>query len=167
METGKAKTRLVAVKKGASSRWRPAISVGIKEIDQQHRVLITLAGELREAIAAGKPKDEVGALLARLVNFAGSHFEWEEGQMASSGFEGYSEHAREHAELLEQAKLVQREFSTGEISPSRGVTLFLEVWAEHHIASSDRRLAEFMKGARTRKLSTDTASPQRKKRGIG
>jgi hemerythrin len=127
-----------------SPRWRPALKVGIKEIDEQHKTLIEHTTALQEAISGHKPKDEVAALLAGLVGLVSSHFAWEERLMQSRGFEGYAEHQKAHGILLEQIRGLHQEFLSGDVSPSPGVALFIQVWAEHHIAGTDKPFAEFI-----------------------
>ena len=145
MRTAKPKPRLVKAGAAATSpRCRPALEVGVKEIDRQHKKLIGRATALQEAISDRKPKDEVAALLAGLVDLVRSHFAWEERLMESRGYEGYADHQKAHGMLLEQIRVLQQEFLSGDVSPSPGIALFIQVWAEHHIAGIDKPFAEFI-----------------------
>ena len=128
----------------ASPRWRPALEVGVKEIDRQHKTLIGRATALQKAISDHKPKDEVVALLAGFVHQVSSHFVWEERLMESCGYQGYADHQRAHGMLLEQMRALHQELVSGDVSPGKGVALFIQVWAEHHIAGTDKPLAEFI-----------------------
>jgi hemerythrin-like metal-binding protein len=145
MSTAKRKPRLVKAGAAATSRrWRPALEVGVKEIDRQHKTLIGRATALQEAISGHKPKDEVAALLAGLVDLVRSHFAWEERLMESRGYEGYDDHQKEYGILLEQIRVLHQELLSGDVSPSPGLALFIQVWAEHHIAGTDKPFAEFI-----------------------
>jgi len=49
--------------------WNAALSVGVKEIDDQHKKLIDLVNQLNDAMHAGKGRDVLGAVLAELVKY--------------------------------------------------------------------------------------------------
>ena len=53
--------------------WTEALSVGVEEIDAQHRELFRRAARLLEGIHAGEP-EELGALLDFLYRYAVEHF---------------------------------------------------------------------------------------------
>jgi hemerythrin-like metal-binding protein len=145
MRNAKAKRRRVKASAAAtSSRWRPALEVGVKEIDQQHKTLVAHTTVLQDAISGRKPKDEVAGLLADLVDLVSSHFAWEERLMESLGYVGYAGHQAAHGILLEQIRGLHQEFLSGDVSPSAGVALFIQVWVEHHIAGRDKPFAEFI-----------------------
>jgi hemerythrin len=137
-----------------SPRWRPALKVGIKEIDQQHKTLIGHVTALQAAIAGHKPKDEVAALLAGLIDLVSFHFAWEERLMQSRGYEGYADHQKAHRTLLEQIRALHQEFLSGDVSPSPGIALFIQVWAEHHIGGTDKAFAEFILKSNRKSLKT-------------
>jgi hemerythrin len=135
-------------------RWRPALKLGVKGIDKQHKSLISSAAGLQDAIASHQPKQEVAALFDALVALVRSHFAWEERAMESRGYEGYIDHKKAHDILLDQIRDLHREFLAGEVNAGPGVALFLQVWAEHHIAGTDKPLAEFLlKSSAPRKKS--------------
>ena len=135
-------------------RWRPALKLGVKEIDKQHKSLISSAAGLQDAIASHQPKHEVAVLFEALRAMVSSHFAWEERAMESRGYQGYEDHVKAHGILLDQIRDLHREFLAGEVNAGPGVALFLQAWAEHHIAATDKPLAEFLlKSSDTRKHS--------------
>jgi len=103
---------------------------------------------LREGIAADKASGDLSGLLAQLVDCAGAHFAWEEKLMRSAGYPGLSDHRAEHAKLLEQVQLLHQDLAAKGANPREGLSLFVKAWAEHHTATSDRRLAEYLKKLR-------------------
>ena len=144
MRNAKAKRRRVEASAVAtSSRWRPALELGVKEIDQQHKTLVAHTTALQDAISGRKPKAAVAGLLADLVGLVTAHFAWEERLMESLGYEGYADHQEAHRILLEQIRGLHQEFLSGSASPGAGVALFVQVWVEHHIAGRDKQFAEF------------------------
>ena len=125
-------------------RWRPALEVGVKEIDRQHKALIAHVAALQDAISGQKPKDEVATMLDGMIALVKSHFAWEERLMESRGYDGRADHQKAHAMLLEQIQVLHREFLSGDVNPGAGVSLFIQVWAENHIAGTDKPFAEFI-----------------------
>jgi len=138
--------RAKSVATATPPRWRTALEVGVSEIDQQHKALIGRATALQDAISGRKPKDELATLLAGFIDLVSSHFAWEERLMESRRYQGYADHKKAHDTLLEQIRVLRQEFLAGDVSPSPGLALFIQVWAEHHISRTDRPFAEFMLG---------------------
>jgi hemerythrin-like metal-binding protein len=150
--------------KAAASRWRAALAVGVPAIDRQHRSLLAHAAEARLAVAAEKPNGHLDELLDRLIEAARNHFEWEEQLMVSSSYPGYLAHKKEHAMLLDEAQTLRHEFSSGQVAPGDCVTLFLDAWAEHHIARCDRPFAKFFQVAQAGKAKPTAKSGRTRKR---
>ena len=80
----------------------PAFSMGIAEIDADHRRLIDLSNEIADAIDSG---DFVSchALFADFMEECQGHFRREEVHLAASGYPEAAEHALQHKELLRRA----------------------------------------------------------------
>ena len=53
--------------------WSPMFSVGVKEIDDQHKKLIDLANRLNDQMAAGKGKEILDKIFQELVAYTVSH----------------------------------------------------------------------------------------------
>jgi hemerythrin len=65
--------------------------------------------------------------------------------MLAHGFDGHAAHRSEHQRLLKQIYLVDKDISSGRIHLCQTLELFVQVWIEQHILSSDRQFAEFLK----------------------
>lgn len=82
--------------------WSDGLSVGIPEIDEEHRRFIGLVNELNGAIAGRQPKARVERLLDDIVADARNHFAHEERLLAERSYPGAKQHAAVHAGLLIQ-----------------------------------------------------------------
>ena len=64
--------------------WSNELSVGIEEIDSQHKVLVDLLNEVHEAIQRGRTLEATRDIIARLDEYARVHFAVEESLMPVS-----------------------------------------------------------------------------------
>lgn len=79
--------------------WTPALSVGVEEIDGQHRELFRRAGRLLDGIRRGDP-EEIDELVEYLHRYAISHFGAEEAAMRETRYPGYARHKAEHDRFI-------------------------------------------------------------------
>lgn len=117
--------------------WTPALSVGIDEIDAQHRVLVDLINQLHAAIVAHRGTQEVPQILDRLVDYTRIHFAVEESLMRLFDYPDYEQHKHSHELLVDEVvRLRQRMLAEG-----KPVTFellhFLKKWLTAHIMESD------------------------------
>lgn len=74
--------------------WSDELSVGIEEIDEQHKVLVNLINRMHNAIAEKHGSEVVSGILAELVDYTKIHFAVEESLLRILGYPGYEEHKR-------------------------------------------------------------------------
>ena len=55
-------------------KWKKEYSVGIEEIDDQHKYFISLLNDLYNAIVEGKSQEELKVLFQDLSDYAEKHF---------------------------------------------------------------------------------------------
>lgn len=125
-------------------RWTDAMSVGVEELDNDHRVLIDLTNQLASADAR-HDHITLEAVLDELVDYTILHFEREERIMERAGFPGLDGHRRVHADLAEQVFAIRRRL----VSSSRNelgdeVLAFLGRWLREHILKTDALYAPFL-----------------------
>ncbi|MBI4848457.1 MAG: bacteriohemerythrin, partial [Nitrospirae bacterium] len=82
--------------------WEETMSVNVKEIDDQHKKLISLINELHEGIQSGEEKNILGDVLEELINYTRYHFSAEERRMKQFSYIGYLEHKIEHDDLTDK-----------------------------------------------------------------
>lgn len=132
--------------------WTDALSVGIDEIDAQHRVLVGLVNEMHDAVLHGQDTVAVQGILNRLTEYTRIHFAVEESLMRMLGFPGFEEHRDEHRQLIRQVNDLRRRVAEGAQSVGSEVLEFLRRWLTGHIMDSDQQYARFFveTGAGTR-----------------
>jgi hemerythrin len=121
--------------------WTDAYSVGVAEIDDQHKrlfELISRAGDLEKRCSESELHDEIVRMLVKLNLYTIYHFETEERIMEANGFAETALHKREHqgfVEKLEQMHPENDELKS--IETLHEIAAFLETWIKNHILKTD------------------------------
>ncbi|HMK61156.1 MAG TPA: bacteriohemerythrin [Dissulfurispiraceae bacterium] len=123
--------------------WNGSYSLGILEIDIQHKNLFTLYNELVQTIYAGGDKEKLRRNLDSLLNYVVMHFATEEGYMEKYSYPGYEAHASEHRKLREKTYTIHKDFTDGKPVLTMEVVLFLKNWISDHVLSTDRQYKNF------------------------
>jgi hemerythrin-like metal-binding protein len=127
--------------------WSEKCSVGIPELDIQHRRLVELLGELMKCIQAGDGDGSVAAALKELGRCAESHLQREELVLRVRGYPGYAEHKAEHDTYRE--KLASLELLADRPDFSVRLTNYVIEWWRFHVLTSDQQYARFFRGQST------------------
>lgn len=126
-----------------SITWTEDMSVGVEELDDDHRRMIAILATLGSALDGGGGGDPL-AVLGEMVEYCRSHFVREEAYMAAIGYPGLVDHRRQHDALTQDVVDALMDQS-GEADPRLGHTLhaFLIRWLETHILHTDREYARY------------------------
>ncbi|GHD56687.1 bacteriohemerythrin [Jeongeupia chitinilytica] len=122
--------------------WHDGLSVGIQEIDEQHKVLVDLLNELYDAIREHHGREASVAILARLADYTRIHFTVEESLMRILGYPEYDEHKVHHESLIAQLQAFQQRVADGDAITFE-LLHFLRNWLTKHIQEGDTRYTEF------------------------
>jgi len=117
--------------------WNEGMSVGVEDLDNDHRVLIDLINQLA---AAESRRDRINleAVLDELVDYTVFHFEKEEQYMEGAGYPELASHKRTHAILTEQVLAIRRRVVESEQAELGDEVLdFLSRWLREHILQAD------------------------------
>lgn len=127
--------------------WIADYTVGVREIDDDHRRLFALAQTMHRAMLDGKSKAILEELLSHLLDYTSYHFTHEERLMARIGYPGLRQHQREHEHLRSKVRAMQDRAAFGEVTMTIEVMLFLMEWLKRHTAGSDRRIGEHLEAS--------------------
>jgi hemerythrin len=118
--------------------WNQEMSVGVKDLDDDHKELVALLNEMDEAIATGQGRDAINAIIGRLMESIKVHFAREEDFMAKSEFAGAVAHKREHDETLKAAVQWQEHFkdASSPVMLPESLNRF-QSWLDNHIQGAD------------------------------
>ena len=124
--------------------WDEILSVGVDEIDEDHRKLLNIFNMLNHSVMAEESSDYLAATLAELINCTVWHFSHEERLMLKHRYEGIEEHKAEHQELIKSAKELQQEILQADKPVVDEHIEFLERWLTEHILTADLRLGSYL-----------------------
>jgi hemerythrin len=123
--------------------WSDALSVGIEEIDEQHKVLVDLVNKMHEAIHQRHGSEVVNSILSDLADYTRIHFAVEESLMRILNYPGYEAHKEIHEELLHAVVDLQEKVATGKKSIGFELMHFLKTWLTKHIMDEDMQYSGF------------------------
>ena len=119
--------------------WNENYSLGIQEIDNQHKQLIELVNELYTAMMTKKTKDSLQKVLEGLVNYTINHFNTEETYFRKFNYSSTIAHVEEHQLFVAKVLEFQNSFNEGKTTVSMEILSFLRDWIVQHILGSDRQ----------------------------
>lgn len=117
--------------------WSDDLSVGVSEIDEQHKRLVALINALHDAMRSGQGKDALEKTLGELAAYTQYHFTAEEEYMQKFGYPDYASHKKEHDAFVAKVADFQQAYTGGRLGLSIEVMTFLRDWMAGHIRGSD------------------------------
>lgn len=124
--------------------WDDSLSVGVAEVDQQHRTLIDLLNLLHSSSTSGKGNETVRKVFGDLAAYTVDHFGFEERILAQHGYPELPQHRDAHAKLTARVVQLREEFDTGRGTLGADLFLFLRSWLNGHIRGSDRQYGRYL-----------------------
>lgn len=124
--------------------WSNILSIGVDEIDEDHRKLVAIFNILNHAVQQGESPEYLAATLAELINCTAWHFSHEERLMLKYRYPDRDAHKEEHRELVETALEMQREILQANTPMAEEHIVALERWLTEHILTADGRLGAFL-----------------------
>ncbi|OAN46681.1 hypothetical protein A6A04_06140 [Paramagnetospirillum marisnigri] len=124
--------------------WRDSLSVGLAEVDEDHRAMFALAGVMAAAVEAGDLM-ALDRAMQTLVGGLADHFSREERILAARGDKRLARHRASHDTTLERFILLRRRFILAEAAADKCRVAaeahdFLTGWLVPHIAAEDTDL---------------------------
>ncbi|GEM_PF-664291 len=120
-------------------KWDDSFSVGIPEIDRQHRILVDMINDLSKQAADERSLYLMKRILQGLVDYTVSHFSYEEGMLARQGYEKLDAHKEKHKRLIAQVVDFQSRLDNNEEHIMVDLLDFLNEWLAKHIKGADKR----------------------------
>ena len=125
--------------------WKDSFNIGLKEVDQQHRSLLTCLNRCHEQVSGDRRAELAPELLDELVRYADTHFQYEESLMRAASYPRMEQHLQQHRYFESQITeyVSEREGGTGKTAGS--LLLFLRDWFLEHILEEDRGFVAHVK----------------------
>jgi hemerythrin len=120
--------------------WKDEYSIGILEIDNQHKHLMYGFSVIEETIILGKGWSDTHYAIVEVIKIANMHFAFEEALMRIFGYPGTESHQKEHQHFFAKLDSIER-LSLKETAKIEIVT-FMQDWLATHILVNDRGYAK-------------------------
>ena len=124
--------------------WNDGLSVGIPEIDADHKRFILLVSELNQSIVEGMDVDDIVKRLLLIIDDAVQHFVHEERLFKEWKYPDVDDHARKHAGIIKMLQTVMGTVDARTLLPEWiEIGLAIKETLTAHILTSDMKYAEF------------------------
>ena len=122
--------------------WKNEYSVGVDDIDSQHKKLIDLLDRLDTSIQKGNDDSITGDIIKELVAYTQTHFKAEEKLMAEIHYADIERHKSLHWNFILEVKGLLVRLKKGKNNEPKDLLKFLVHWIICHIGEEDKRVGD-------------------------
>ena len=126
------------------TQWSSEYSLGIDEIDGQHKVLINCIAALESSIDDPDEKQRWAAIhyaIVKLSDYTRIHFTVEESLMRMLSFPDVESHVAEHQALRDQLEKFRKRAQDFEVADD--LAAFIQQWLNDHVDRFDREFVDY------------------------
>ncbi|MBE9536162.1 MAG: hemerythrin family protein [Proteobacteria bacterium] len=124
--------------------WNESFSVGVLELDKQHKKLLKMLNKIIEAKNISVDSEAISDVLTEMTKYAEYHFKTEERYMIKYNYPNYAIHENEHKEFLRQTANFCIDVTEHKESTPTEILSYLEAWLINHILKSDMKYKSFV-----------------------
>jgi hemerythrin-like metal-binding protein len=125
--------------------WTEKYSVGVKEIDAQHKRLFDLINEFYELVKSGQVKAGTAKVVSGLLEYTIFHFGFEEKLMQKVSYPALESQKAAHKAFKDTVADYKSRSDSGKLLLSIEVGNYLKSWLTDHILKSDMLYMPAMK----------------------
>lgn len=119
--------------------WQDSFSVGVDNMDQDHRKMMQMINSLFEAMKQGQSKSMLSPLISDLYSYATEHCKREEAYLTQIKHPDLETQRQQHALFLQKVLEFQNNFQAGNNSVSVQMLPYLNDWFLNHIMKIDSK----------------------------
>jgi hemerythrin len=127
------------------TQWNDSLSIGIEQIDKQHKEWMEYFNNASAAIEAKQSQTQISKTLGFLMDYTETHFSTEEKYMTELSYTGLQEHKARHDELRSALNNLVKDFeeegATSKLADA--IDSFLGNYLVRHIQEIDKKFAAF------------------------
>lgn len=124
--------------------WGRKHSVGVKVLDDQHKVLIESLNEFHAAMIKGQAQTVAAPLLEKLVKHARDHFSDEERMMQTTNYPGLPQHRALHQDITRRVGEYQQLAKRGDSTMYLPLLHFMRDWLNDHLTQEDQKYSSWL-----------------------
>ncbi len=124
--------------------WSEKFSVGIDEVDRQHKHLMNLINDIDVVVNKGRGYEEFAPIVEELVNYTRQHFSYEEKLLKENQCPEFEEHQKSHLLLHKEILDWQKKVQHCNQPQLKELMTMLKLWFPSHILTADKKHAEYL-----------------------
>ena len=125
-------------------KWNEFYSVGINQIDDDHKKLLVMLNKLNESIKTQEENETVRKVLTELVDYTEYHFQTEEKLFAEHAYPDADKHIAEHQKFTKNILQFRQQYAQMKQCSGKYILDFLKNWLIKHILASDKAYSDFL-----------------------
>lgn len=115
------------------------------DTDREHEIQLGLLRALCKAAGENRDAAAIGEILDRLITYSEAHFASEELLMRLKSYDDYEDHVEDHAQMMDTLRGIAASHAEGDPSLIAGRATELLSFIGNHIATRDRRFADYVR----------------------
>lgn len=128
-------------------KWTPDLSVGVKHIDNQHKIWFEKANALFEAGREQRAKEYINQMIDFLDEYTKEHFRDEEAYMEEINYPELNAQKRAHASFVNDLAKLKSDYneSGGNLRVILNANKMVINWLTNHIRIMDKKIGEYVR----------------------
>ena len=123
--------------------WTPEFSVGVRELDEQHKRIVLMLNRLIGANEVTTGSHLIADLITQMIAYANEHFRTEEDLLIESGYPLFSRHRQFHIDYRKKVTELCTATPLGVPDVPRVMLDYLVQWWRIHILREDMEYKAF------------------------
>jgi hemerythrin-like metal-binding protein len=119
--------------------WDEKYSVGVEEIDNQHKKMFATINELLDAIEKRSTNEQLEHIIESLVQYKKFHFETEEKYFKEFNYDGAEDHINKHKDFNDKLISLREKYPDYSVEFAFELVDFLEDWLINHLMIIDQK----------------------------
>ncbi len=125
--------------------WDDKYSVGVAQIDDQHKLIFSAINELFDVINTNDPEKYLKGVVDELLKYKNIHFATEEKYFEMFNYEGTKKHEERHKQFSEELEALIEKYPKYTMEFAFELVDFVENWLIDHIMNTDQKYKECFK----------------------
>lgn len=123
--------------------WKSEYSIGIDELDEQHKKLLGIMNIFLKAEYEGREDEVLKETLTELINYTNFHFSAEEEHMEKNGYFRLEGHKQQHQGIVNEIVKILNLIKEGKPQANDELHGLLNKWLITHIMQQDKQYGIF------------------------
>jgi hemerythrin-like metal-binding protein len=124
--------------------WKEQYSVGVKEIDREHRGLLDIINQITTSFEKKDEWQSTSVIIDSLIHYAYNHFATEERYMIEAEYPELSWHIGLHLAFMRKLFLMSEDYKQHGLALQKEILTFLVSWFSSHVLEIDRKYMSYM-----------------------